>query len=182
MNEATNFVAGRSYTSSGVPHCSITPPFMIATRSLMVSASSWSWVTKTNVMPTSRWIYFSSTCIWRRSLRSSAASGSSSSSTGRTADERARERDALALTAGERTRSAVRHAAELHELEHVGDPRLDLSLSDTLAAQAERDVVRDVEVLEQRVALEDGVHVALVRRQTGDVVAVDAGWSPRSGR
>ena len=46
----------------------------------MVSASPWSWVTKTKVMPTSRWIRLSSSCIASRSLRSRAASGSSSRS------------------------------------------------------------------------------------------------------
>ena len=44
-------------------------------------ASSWSCVTKIKVMPTSRCRDFSSTCIWRRRLASSAESGSSSSST-----------------------------------------------------------------------------------------------------
>ena len=52
---------------------------MTAMRSLIVSASPWSWVTKMNVIPTSRWIRLSSNCIASRSLRSSAASGSSSS-------------------------------------------------------------------------------------------------------
>ena len=42
---ATNGVAGRSYTSAGDPTCSIRPRLKTAIRSLMVSASSWSWVT-----------------------------------------------------------------------------------------------------------------------------------------
>ena len=45
MKSATNRVVGRSYSSSGVPSCSTLPWFMIAIRSLIVSASSWSWVT-----------------------------------------------------------------------------------------------------------------------------------------
>ena len=49
-------------------------------RSLIVNASPWSWVTKMNVIPISRWIRLSSICIASRSLRSRAASGSSSSS------------------------------------------------------------------------------------------------------
>ena len=44
-NPATNPVAGRSYTSAGVPTCSIVPWLNTAMRSLIVSASSWSWVT-----------------------------------------------------------------------------------------------------------------------------------------
>jgi hypothetical protein len=57
------------------------PAFITAMRSAIAIASSWSCVTTMNVMPTSRWIVLSSTCIALRSLRSSAPSGSSSSST-----------------------------------------------------------------------------------------------------
>ena len=42
---ATNSVRGRSYTSAGDPICSIRPSLKTATRSLIVSASSWSCVT-----------------------------------------------------------------------------------------------------------------------------------------
>ncbi len=45
MNPATNAVAGRSYTSTGGPVCSIRPSLSTAMRSLIVSASSWSCVT-----------------------------------------------------------------------------------------------------------------------------------------
>ena len=45
MKPATNSVRGRSYTSSGGSSCSITPWFMTAMRSDIVSASSWSCVT-----------------------------------------------------------------------------------------------------------------------------------------
>jgi hypothetical protein len=44
-NPATYTVAGRPYTSVGVPTSCSTPLRMIATRSAMVSASAWSWVT-----------------------------------------------------------------------------------------------------------------------------------------
>ena len=49
-------------------------------RSERAIASSWSCVTNRKVMPTSRWSIFSSPCICRRRLASSADSGSSSSS------------------------------------------------------------------------------------------------------
>ena len=52
-----------------------------AMRSERPSASAWSWVTKMVVMPTARWISRSSPRISSRSFLSSAASGSSSSST-----------------------------------------------------------------------------------------------------
>src|SRR5918993_1456265 len=50
-------------------------------RSDSASASSWSWVTKTKVVFTVRWICRSSICISSRSLRSRAPSGSSRSRT-----------------------------------------------------------------------------------------------------
>ncbi len=77
MKSATKRVAGRSYSSSGVPSCSTRPACMTAMRSLIVSASSWSWVTYTNVMPTSVWMRLSSSWSCSRSLRSSAPRGSS---------------------------------------------------------------------------------------------------------
>ncbi len=42
---AMNSLAGCSYTSAGAPICSILPSLNTATRSLIVSASSWSCVT-----------------------------------------------------------------------------------------------------------------------------------------
>ena len=65
----------------GVPSCSMWPPFMTTMKSAIVIASSWSCVTWTNVIPISCWMLLSSSCISLRSLRSSAPSGSSSSST-----------------------------------------------------------------------------------------------------
>ena len=65
----------------GEPACSTWPPFMTATRSLIVSASSWSCVTNTNVIPSSACSAFSSTCRSLRSRASRAPSGSSRRST-----------------------------------------------------------------------------------------------------
>ena len=65
----------------GVPSCAIRPPSMTASRFDISSASSWSWVTKTKVMPTSRCSAVSSARSECRSLASSAPSGSSRSST-----------------------------------------------------------------------------------------------------
>ncbi len=87
----------------------------------------------------------------------------------RLADERARKRDALLLAARELARLALAEAAELDELEHLLDPAPDLLLVDLLAAEAERDVLEDRQVREQRVALEDGVDVAAIGREAGDV-------------
>src|SRR6478736_9512695 len=157
--------------SSGVPHWCTLPSLMTAMRSDIVSASSWSCVTKTNVMPTSRWMRLSSTCIALRSLRSNAASGSSSSSTeGRLTS--ARQGDALPLATGQRARLVLVATGQLDQFEHLADTPCHLGFSDPAAAQSECDVLPDGQVVEERVALEDGVDVAPVRRQVGDVLAV----------
>ena len=66
---------------SALPSCSTLPAFMTAIRLARLNASFWSWVTKTNVPPISWCRRRNSSCIAWRSLRSSAASGSSSSNT-----------------------------------------------------------------------------------------------------
>ena len=96
----------------------------------------------------------------------------------RAVDDRPGQRDALLLAAGELGRLAPGHLAELDQLERRLDLRLHLLAAAT--AQAERDVLEDVEVREQRVALEDGVDRPLVRLGVGDVVVADAGSSRRS--
>ena len=89
-NSATKRVAGRSYTSCGAASCSSRPALMTPTWSATASASSWSCVTKTAVVPTSSWIRRISSRSCVRTRASSADSGSSSSSTrGRIASARA---------------------------------------------------------------------------------------------
>ena len=122
-------------------------------------------------MPTSPWMRLSSTCISWRSLRSSAPSGSSSSSTLRAVDDRAGERDALALAAGELGRRALLVAGQAHELERLGRAAAALLARDLGDLEAVLDVVADRHVREQRVVLEDRVDVARVGRQAGDVGA-----------
>src|SRR3954454_2426981 len=60
-------------------HCSTFPAFITTTRSASSSASSWSWVTKTAVRPSRRWIARSSSRSRARRWASSALNGSSSS-------------------------------------------------------------------------------------------------------
>ncbi len=45
MNVATNVLTGSSYSARGVLTCCSTPSLSTATRSPMVIASTWSWVT-----------------------------------------------------------------------------------------------------------------------------------------
>ena len=80
MKPATKRVAGRSYSSAGLATCSIRPPFITAIRSEIDSASVWSCVTMTKVVPSRACRFFSSTCMCSRSAASSADRGSSSSS------------------------------------------------------------------------------------------------------
>ena len=83
-------LAGNSYSSCGWPIWAILPLRMTAMRLAIVIASSWSCVTMTKVVPTCFWMRISSNWVCSRSLRSSAESGSSSSSTfGRLASARA---------------------------------------------------------------------------------------------
>jgi hypothetical protein len=91
----------------------------------------------------------------------------------RTVHERARERDPLLLPAGELSRLALLVAGELDELEDLEHAAAQVAALDAPAAQAEGDVLVDREVREERVALEDRVHVPLVRRQPGHVAVAE---------
>ena len=75
---------------------------------------------------------------------------------GRLADERARDRDALALAAGELLGTLVRVLAEAHGLEHRVGPALQLGARGAPGdAQAELHVLRRGQRAEQVVLLED---------------------------
>ena len=141
---------------------------MIAIRSAIVIASSWSCVTWTKVMPMSCWIAFSSSCICLRSLRSSAPSGSSSRSTrGRFTSARASATRCCwppESWRGLRLSSPARPTSRRISV----TPPSDVLAAHAAATQAERHVLEDRQVREERVRLEDGVDVALVGRPAGD--------------
>ena len=162
---------GSRRAGSGSPICSIRPSFITAMVSAMVMASSWSCVTWMKVRPTSVWIRLSSTCIWRRSLRSRAPERLIEQQHGRLVHEGAGQRDALLLTARELRGLAPGNVRELHEVERLLD--LGLQIRRAPPAQPERDVLPDVQVREQRVALEDRVDRPLVRLRPGDVLVAD---------
>src|SRR4029077_3871232 len=65
-------------------------------------------------------------------------------------------------------RLALAETAQADEVEHLLDPRSDRLAGLALPAQAEGDVLEDGQVREECVALEDRVHVPLVRRQARD--------------
>ena len=117
-------------------------------------------------MPTSCWIV-SSSCICLRSLRSSAPALVEQQHA-RLVHERAREGDALLLAARELPRLALLEPREADELEDREHAAAHVALAHAPAAEAEGDVLEDAQVREERVRLEDGVHVALVRRLAAD--------------
>ena len=88
-------------------------------------------------------------------------------------DEGARQRDALSLTAGELVRLALCERPELDHVEHLVDAPGDLRLGHAQLLEAERDVLLDRHVREERIGLEHHVHGLLVRRHVGHVHAVD---------
>ena len=120
------------------------------------------------------WIRLSSSCISLRSFRSSAPSGSSSSSAaGRLTSARASATRWRWPPESWPGRRSPRPSSRI-EVEHLGDPRrCDLALCDALQLQPEADVLGNRHVREERVVLEDHVHVALRRRHVRDVLALE---------
>ena len=138
---------------------------MTAIVSAIVIASSWSCVTCTNVMPTSCWIRFSSSCICLRSLRSSAPSGSSRSSTrGRLTSARASATRCCWPPESWRGWRSPSPSSPTSS-QHLVDAALRLLASRPLRRRPNATLSKIEQVREQRVALEDGVDVAPVRRQ-----------------
>ena len=90
----------------------------------------------------------------------------------REVDKRTCESDALLLATGQLGGLAVGEVGQSDHLEHLGDVGLVLALRDLLRLRSEADVVGNGHVREERVLLEDGVDIALVRRDSADVDAV----------
>ena len=91
----------------------------------------------------------------------------------RPVDDRAGERDALALAAGELPRLAAAVALEPHERERLARAPAPLGPRHLLHAEPVLDVVLHGHVREERVVLEDRVDVARVGRQLRDVLAAE---------
>ena len=87
--------------------------------------------------------------------------------------QRARQSHALALAAGQLVRLALPQLRHLHQFQHLLHSIADFAGGHAILLEAEGDVLRHAHVREQRIALEHHVHRALVRRQFGDVDAVD---------
>ena len=89
------------------------------------------------------------------------------------ADDRAAERDALALAAGKLLGLAVEQVRQLDRRRRLADALVDLSLGDLAQLQAEREVVEDAHVRVERVALEDHRDVAVLGREVVDHAVAD---------
>ena len=87
--------------------------------------------------------------------------------------QRPAERDALALAARELGDVAGAEAGEVQQRQHGLDLGGDLGARDPAQAQAVADVLRDGHVRPERVGLEHHRHAPLLRRQAGDVLAVE---------
>ena len=134
-----------------------------------------------NVIPTCCWIALSSICISSRSLRSSAPSGSSRSST--------RGRLTSARASATRCRwppdswlgFALLVALEADHPQRFGDPGRRARRAGTLRTTSPYPTLSPTRhVREQRVVLEDRVDVAVERRDRGHVLRRGAGSGPRS--
>jgi hypothetical protein len=88
-------------------------------------------------------------------------------------DEGAGERDALLLPAGQLPGEARRQVVELHHGEGVANPRLDLRPRTPAHAQGELHVLRDREVREQGVMLEDKADAAVMHGRQRVILPVD---------
>ena len=171
MKSATNAEAGRRYTSTGVPICSITPRFITTIRSAIVRASSWSCVTMIVVTPTCRWSCRISCRRWTRTLASRADRGSSRS---RRPGDVARAR-ASATRCCWPPESCAGYLSPCSRIPTVSSSSFTRAL-DPRPGQARvlepvGDVLRRREVREQGVGLEDDPEVALRGRQRRDVSA-----------
>src|SRR6266542_1281071 len=91
----------------------------------------------------------------------------------RLGDDRARERDALLLPAGELRGIAPAHAAQLDELKGARDAAVHVGTRHAAHLEAERNVARDAEVRKERVVLEHHAKAAPLRRHSRDVASVE---------
>ncbi|EDT05454.1 conserved hypothetical protein [Burkholderia ambifaria IOP40-10] len=89
------------------------------------------------------------------------------------AHDRAADRDALPLAAGQRLRLALEQRIELQDPRGVAHLPVDLGLRHTRELQPERHVLVDRHVRKQRVALEHHRDAALGGRHVVDAAAVD---------
>ncbi len=179
MKLATKVDAGRWYTSSGVPTCSIAPAFITSMRCASVIASTWSWVTKSEVMPSSRCSFWISMRVCTRSLASRLDSGSSNRNTfgSRTMARPMATRWRWPPESWRGLRS--QQLAQLEDAGRLVDPGLDLGLRHLLDLQAVGHVVVHGHVRVERVVLEHHGDVALGGLEPVDDAPADVDFAVR---
>ena len=139
-----------------------------------MSASSWSWVTYTNVMPDLALQTGQLELQLLAQLGVERAERLVEQQHPRAQHERPGECHALLLTARQLVRLALGELLEAHETQCLGRACRRLIAREVVhEAQAERDVALDGQVGEQRIALEHRVDRSALGWHAGDVLAVE---------
>ncbi len=163
MNDITNSLLGLSYRSRGVPACSIAALVhdddLLGDfhRLLLVVGDEDRRHVDLLVQPAQPFAQL------RAHLRVERAERLVQQQHLRLHRQRAGERHALQLSAGELGGVALGEAVEADEVEQLLDARADLGLGPLAHAEPERDVVVHGHVLERRVVLEDEADAACAR-------------------
>ena len=156
--------------------------FITPTRSATASASSWSWVTNSVVVPTSSWTRRISSRSCDAHLGVERRERLVEQQHARLDRQRPGQRDPLLLAAGQLAGVLVARAPTARR-GRASRPRAMSRSPLGLAAhlEAERDVVEHGQVREQAVRLEHHAHVALVGGHPGEVLAADRRRVPDVG-
>ena len=170
---AAKIVAGLSYSAAGAASCSMRPVRISTTWSAMVIASTWSCVTYSMVMPRRLLQRADLAPHLDAQLRIEIGERLVHQADLRLGHDRAAERDALLLAAGELRGLAVEQRLEPEDAGGALEPRIALGARHVAHLQAEQDVLGDREMRKQRVALEHHRDAALGGRQRGDVAVRD---------
>jgi hypothetical protein len=176
---ATNADAGRSYTSAAVPTCSIRPPVEdgdpVAHGQSLVLVVGHEQEGDADVTLDALELDLHLLA----QLEVEGAQGLVEQQHPGAVDEGAGQRHPLPLAAGQLPRPPAAEAAEPDRVQRLLGPGLALGLAHALHHQAVGDVLRHRHVREERVVLEDRVHVAVERGVPGDVAAAEV---HRAGR
>ena len=163
---------GRFIELARAATCRILPPDITATRSDIESASSWSWVTKTKVMPTSSEGAQLDLHRFAQPFVERAQRFVEQQNLG-PAHQRAGQRHALALAAGQLVGARAPKPVEPDHRQRVFDPARSSVARQRSLAQAIGDIVEHIEVRKNRVGLEHHVGGPPVRRHVGHALAVE---------
>ena len=115
----------------------------------------------------------SPSCICLRSLRSRDAERLVEEEHGRLVDQGARQGHALLLATGQLRGTTLANPVERHELQRSRHALADLARRRSLHPEPEGDIVGHRHVGKERIALEDRVHRAPMRRRADHPAALD---------